>query len=825
MKQREFKNKYTNLLSVTVLVTVCALPSFYAWSEEEDTTYEFNSGFIIGSQENVDFDRFNTTGISPGKYSVDVYTNGSWKGRYDLDFVAKENGQLGTCYTPTLLSDLGINVEKFAPTAKLDSKECLFLTQWNSDPDVTDTFHSSTLRVDISVPQIYEQKSSRGYVSEQFWETGIPALNLGYMSNYYDSHSNGNNNASAYLGLNAGLSYDGWLLKHIGNLNWQRKEGANWHSNQTYLQRPIIGLKSKATAGQFYTDGDMFDSISLLGAKIATDDTMYPDSMSSFVPEIRGVAQSNALVTVKQNDVVIYQTSVSPGPFNLNDVYPSGYGNDLVVTIKEADGSESSFSVPYTSMAQLLRPGYTRYQLSGGKSDAKGISNRPFIMQGTLQHGLNNTFTLYGGVTAFDDYQAYLLGAGVNTVIGAVAVDVTQSRTVFNQKTDMGQSYRFTFNKLFSDTDTNLVLAAYRYSTEDYYSLSNALYTIDADKKGIDSSLGREKNGFSYTINQNLPYDLGSFYFTGRISSYWNRSGIEKQYQLNYNNQFERFSYGISFMRVYSDNTQRTQDDRVSLNVNFPLYFGDRNYAAITSNTIFNNDKFGSSQVGVNGSFDADNNWTYGLNTSFEERGNSNFALNTGYQTSVVNTNANYSQGNGYHQYGASANGSMVVHAGGVTFSPNTSSTIALIEAKGAEGASVMGSQNTKIDSHGYALAPYVRPYRINNVDIDPKGSPEDIVFNSTTAQVVPYEGSVVKVVFDTKVEKNAVYSVVRPNNKALPFGANVLDPQGSYIGVVGQGGTVFISNNESKLATVKWEGGECSFPLTAENSQESLCQ
>ncbi|UBX48525.1 fimbrial biogenesis outer membrane usher protein [Providencia alcalifaciens] len=824
MKQRELKNKYINLLSVTGLVTVCALPSFYAWSEE-DTTYEFNSGFIIGSQENVDLERFNTTGISPGKYSVDVYTNGSWKGRYDLDFVAKENGQLGTCYTPALLSELGINVEKFAPMAKLDSKECLFLTQWNSDPDVRDTFHSSTLRVDISVPQIYEQKSSRGYVSEQFWETGIPALNLGYMSNYYDSHSDGNNNASAYLGLNAGLSYDGWLLKHIGNLSWQHNDGTNWHSNQTYLQRPIASWKSKATAGQFYTDGDMFDSISLLGAKIATDDTMYPDSMSTFVPEIRGVAQSNALVTVKQNDVVIYQTSVSPGPFNLNDVYPSGYGNDLVVTIKEADGSESSFSVPYTSMAQLLRPGYTRYQFSGGKSDAKGISNRPFIMQGTLQHGLNNTFTLYGGVTAFDDYQAYLLGAGVNTVIGAVALDVTQSRAVFKQRTDMGQSYRFTFNKLFSETDTNLMLAAYRYSTEDYYSLSNALYAIDADKKGRDSSLGREKNGFSYTINQNLPYDLGSFYFTGRISSYWNRSGIEKQYQLNYNNQFGRFSYGISFMRVYSDNAQGSQDDRISLNVNFPLYFGDNRYATISSNTTFNNDKFDVSQAGINGSFDADNNWTYGLNTSVENGGNKNLSITTGYQTPVVSTNANYSQGQGYRQYGVSANGSMLVHAGGVTLSPNTASTVALIEAKGAEGATVMGAQNTKIDSQGYAVAPYVRPYRINNVELDPKGSSEDIVFINTTAQVVPYEGSVVKVTFGTKVEKNEVYNVVRAGNKPLPFGANVVNAGGDYIGIVGQGGTVFITNNESKLATVKWDGGECSFSLTAGNSQESLCQ
>ncbi|MDP0612597.1 fimbria/pilus outer membrane usher protein, partial [Klebsiella pneumoniae] len=134
----------------------------------------------------------------------------------------------------------------------------------------------------------------------------------------------------------------------------------------------------------------------------------------SYAPEIRGVAQSNALVTVRQNGSIIYQTSVPPGPFILNDVYPSGYGNDLNVTVKEADGSESTFSVPYSSLAQLLRPGFTRYQVAAGKSDTDGLHHRPYIMQGTIQHGLNNTFSLYGGVTAFDDYQAYLVGTGIN---------------------------------------------------------------------------------------------------------------------------------------------------------------------------------------------------------------------------------------------------------------------------------------------------------------------------------------------------------------------------------------------------------------------------
>ncbi|GAB1438905.1 hypothetical protein MASR2M36_16640 [Providencia sp.] len=213
MKQRELKNKYSNTLSVTCIVTACMIPSFTAWGEE-GSEYEFNSGFIIGSKEHIDLHRFNESGIGPGMYSVDVYTNNNWKGRYDLDFFQKENGKLGVCYTPSMLVDFGINIEKLNPNIKADSTDCLTLEQWNAQKDIADTFQASTLRLDISIPQIYEQRMSRGYVSPQFWDEGIPALNVGYMANYYDTHTSGThgrNDSSAYVGLNAGLSYDGWL--------------------------------------------------------------------------------------------------------------------------------------------------------------------------------------------------------------------------------------------------------------------------------------------------------------------------------------------------------------------------------------------------------------------------------------------------------------------------------------------------------------------------------------------------------------------------------------------------------------------------------------
>jgi outer membrane usher protein len=54
------------------------------------------------------------------------------------------------------------------------------------------------------VPQIYEDQRLKNFVSPEFWDKGIAALNLGWMANTWTSHTSGNNgsdNSSAYLGL------------------------------------------------------------------------------------------------------------------------------------------------------------------------------------------------------------------------------------------------------------------------------------------------------------------------------------------------------------------------------------------------------------------------------------------------------------------------------------------------------------------------------------------------------------------------------------------------------------------------------------------------
>ncbi len=78
---------------------------------------------------------------------------------------------------------------------------------------------------------------------------------------------------------------------------------------------------------------------------------------------IHGIARGTAQVTIKQNGYDIYNSTVPPGPFTINDIYAAGNSGDLQVTIKEADGSTQIFTVPYSSVPLLQREGILVYSI------------------------------------------------------------------------------------------------------------------------------------------------------------------------------------------------------------------------------------------------------------------------------------------------------------------------------------------------------------------------------------------------------------------------------------------------------------------------------
>ncbi len=69
--------------------------------------------------------------------------------------------------------------------------------------------------------------------------------------------------------------------------------------------------------------------------------------------------------------------------------------------------------------------------------------------------------------------------------------DVTQSFARFpNVPARSGQSARLSFSKLITPTNTNIAVAAYRYSTSGYLGMADAMLLRD-----VDSNLGVAMNG------------------------------------------------------------------------------------------------------------------------------------------------------------------------------------------------------------------------------------------------------------------------------------------------------------------------------------------
>ncbi|ARV75677.1 hypothetical protein A8140_23765 (plasmid) [Vibrio campbellii CAIM 519 = NBRC 15631 = ATCC 25920] len=80
-----------------------------------------------------------------------------------------------------------------------------------------------------------------------------------------------------------------------------------------------------------------------------SDEKMLPENQRGFAPTVKGIANSNAQVSIRQNGSLIYQVYVPPGAFIIDDLYPTSFGGDLDVTITESDGSTRSFKQPFSS--------------------------------------------------------------------------------------------------------------------------------------------------------------------------------------------------------------------------------------------------------------------------------------------------------------------------------------------------------------------------------------------------------------------------------------------------------------------------------------------
>jgi outer membrane usher protein len=771
---------------------------------------EFNPDFLSphAGMGQVDLSRYaRGNPVLPGEYRADLYLNGQGMGPVNVVVKPGEDPQRGRiCMTQALLDQVGLDWSKLSPEqvqAFADAKGCALLEEHIDNARAA--LDTGELRLDITLAQVLLRRSPRGYVSPKLWDAGVNAGVLGYNFNAYRNEASGITNNSAYLGINAGLNLGHWYFRHNGSMSWQQNGPSRYDDLNTYVTRDLPSITSRVTLGDANTAGDLFDTVAFRGAMLASDDRMLPDSQRGYAPLVRGVAETNARVTIRQNGAVIHDMAVPPGPFEIDDLYPTGYGGNLEVTVTEADGRKRSFLVPYASVAQLLRPGTQRYSLTAGTMRSRALQHTPKLLQGTYQRGLTNSLTAYGGLQANENYKALLGGMAFGTSLGAFSLDLSRAQTRTAQESMTGSSLRVGYSKFFEAIRSNVSVAAYRFSTRGYMDFATAAQAVDIAAQGLPiDGIWRPRNRVSLTFNQSLGDKRGQLFVSGFAQNYWGQEKKDVQFQMGYTNTFRSLTYSASLNRVRNNAGQMDNQFQVSLSI--PL--GKTQQAPQLGVISTHQPHVGTTtQATLSGLAGEHNQWSYGASVNHGPGNESTSGtLNGQYRGQFATLQAGYSHGAGYSGTSIGASGTVVAHPGGVTLSPYTGDTIAIVEAPQAAGATIQGYQGLKLDSRGYGVLPYLTPYRLNEVAIDPKGISTDVELKTTSQQVAPHAGAVVMLSYATVSGRSALIDLALPDGTVVPFGADVTDGEGNSVGTVAQGGRAYVRlANDSAELKVRW--------------------
>ena len=823
-------------------------------AEPQVLASNFNEEFLGlgGDQPHADLSLFSFGNrVLAGQYRVDVSLNERGAGQTDIRFVEKEGkGDAVPCLTRRMLDDWGVNVAVFPALAGAADDACIDLGA--AIPDASFSYDGGKQRLFVSIPQAALKRSARGAVGPEKWDKGITAGMLDYQFNFarysgdnyrndprpqgtpqnvfdgnpFDDRTKALQRNTLFAGLRAGFNYGDWRFRHFSTYNRGIDGQGRWQAINSYAQRDLASINGQLLIGDGNTPGNFFDSLPFRGVQLASDDAMLPDSQQGYAPTIRGVAQTNARVTVRQNGYVVYSTFVAPGAFVIDDLYPTASSGDLEVTITEADGRQTKYIQAFSAVPTLLREGTWRYSATVGRYrnsyDGSVIGAHPSLaqptfMQATLARGLGQEFTLYGGLLAANMYQSVLLGMGKNLRdFGAVSVDLSSARTtdrtpVNGVKTYDGQSLRFLYSKSFLDSGTNFRVAGYRYSTSGFRTFQEAVQMQDLQPFEAFNS---RRNELRFELSQQIG-DLGSVFASARQQSYWGTDAKDRLIQLGYSGSYKQFGYSVFYNQTRSLNRPPLRQLMFTLSIPLGDTRANAQYMATRDNTGRVNQ-----QASLYGSAFDDSRLTYNVTAGTANQGGGDTGSGSAsYLSQIGRFDLGHSQGRAYGQSTFGMAGGMLFHGGGITLSQPLGETIGLVQAPKAQGVGIESQPGVATDAAGHAVIPNLTPYRLNRLALRTADLGDTVEVKNAATEVVPTRGAVVVAKFETSVGYRLLMTLTDLKGQMLPLGSKIENEAGQEVGIVGPDGQAFVTGaGQSGRLTVRWgqrPGDQCVVPYS----------
>ncbi len=798
---------------------------------------EFNVSMLnTEDRKNADLSAFSREGyIAPGNYLLDIWLNEqSVREQYPVSVVpvkgAGNEEDSVICVTPELVDMLGLNAEtlrRLKPVSGTQGGRCLDLRT----PDSQVRYSAAQQRLTFVIPQAWMQYQDPNWVPPARWSQGVSGALLDYnlmVSRYMPQQGTSSTSYSLYG--TGGLNLGAWRLRS----DWQYSRydagqgstQSDFYLPQTYLFRPLPSVRSRLTLGQTYLNSAIFDSFRFAGVTLASDERMLPPSLQGYAPQISGIANSNAEVTVSQNGRILYQTRVSPGPFVLPDLSQNISGN-LDVTLRESNGTTRTWQVNTASVPFMARRGQLRYKVAAGRPLYGGSHNNravsPDFLLGEATWGAFNSTSLYGGaIASTGDYQSLALGVGQNMgILGAVSADITRSDTRLPQGLrQTGYSYRINYAKTFDKTGSTLAFVGYRFSDRHYLSLPEYL----ARRAVNGGDVWHEKQSYTLTYNQYFSAPAMSASLSVSRLAYWNAES-NNNWMLSLNKSFSLGAIrGISASLSLARNQYAGGGTQNQVYASVTVPWGEGRQVSYNAQR----DNRGSLQQNVSYSdfSHPDTTWNIsaGLRRDDSTGSNSNFSgsLQSRMPWGQVSADATLQPGQ-YRSLGLSWYGSATATAHGAALSQSLSGNEPrmMVDTGGVAGVPVSGDSGVT-NRFGIAVVSGGGSYQRSDIAVDVTRLPEDVEVSDSVISQVLTEGAIGYRRISTSQGAQVMGHIRLADGKAPPFGAQVISEKtGKTAGMVGDDGLAWltgIGDEDRSALAVSWNGRvQCRLTLPAD--------
>ncbi|OTA21464.1 Outer membrane usher protein, MrxC [Xenorhabdus beddingii] len=818
-------------LSACILLALSGIQAAYS-----KPSIEFNTDALdVSERSNIDLDKFARAGyIMPGNYIMGVRVNkNEFPEMYAIDFIAPPDDPQGSeaCLSPELVKLIALKPEWAEKLGWQNEGKCLDL---NTLPGISARGDLATYTLYLIIPKIYLEYDLPDWDPPAHWDDGVPGLLFDYNLNAQTSkpvHGSRNQQISAIgtAGMNAGA----WRFRADWQARYHRfktdddkseRSGGRdreWDWNRYYLYRALPRLEAKLTLGEDYLNSSIFDSFRYTGVSLVTDENMLPPNLRGYAPEVTGVARTNAKVTVSQQGRVLYETQVASGPFSIQDLSDAVAGT-LDVRIEEQDGGIQTFQVNTATIPYLTRPGRVQYKFAGGQStNDKHRREGPAFGLGEFSWGINNGWSLYGGLLAAGDYNALSLGIGRDLMMfGALSFDVTESRARLpgENQTLTGGSYRLSYSKRFDQYNSQVTFAGYRFSERDFMNMGQ--YIGRRYRNASSDGGGKEL----YTIMFNKQFiDIGlSAHLNYSHQTYWNRPTNDR-YNISLSKYLDIGRYkNISVnLSAYRNNFDNKKDDGMYLNFSIP--WGE---SGTFSYNGMANRQGNSHRVGYFDRIDDRNNYRISAGTSIAGR-----ALADGYyshygDTTLLTASASYQAG-GNTAAALGLQGGVTVTAKGAALHRINmpGATRLMVDTEGVSHVPIRAFGSAVHTNYfGKAVLVDVNNYFRNTANIDLDNLPDDVEALRSVQQATLTEGAIGYRKFQVMSGIKAMTFIRLPDGSFPPFGASVVNAAQREIGIVSDDGHAYLSGmNQGEKLKVHWDGrAQCEITVPDEITAES---